>query len=90
MSNAKQPSLAGRAVLAVALMIGFYGLALAMAGGLLFIPYAEVAYAHRIHVKLTLACVVGAGIILWSILPRRDKFVPPGPPLDRKKHPKFY
>jgi Zn-dependent protease with chaperone function len=90
MSNLKQPSLAARAVLAVALMIGFYVLALGVAGGLLFIPYAEIRYAHRIHAKLALVCVAGAGVILWSIFPRRDKFVPPGPRIERRKHPRFF
>jgi heat shock protein HtpX len=90
MSNSTRPSLAGRAVLALALMIGFYVLALGIAGALLFIPYAELRYAKRLHAKLAIVCVAGAGVILWSIVPRRDKFVPPGPPIDRKKHPKFY
>jgi heat shock protein HtpX len=90
MSNSAKPSLAGRAVLALGLMIGFYVLALGIVGALLFIPFAELKYARRLHAKLTVACVVGAGVILWSILPRRDKFVPPGPRLDPKKHPRFF
>ena len=90
MSNSSRPSLAGRAILAVALMIGFYVLAFAMIGGLLWIIYAEVHYGRRVHAKLTIACLFGAGMILWSILPRRDKFTPPGPLLDRRKHPKFF
>lgn len=84
------PSLAGRALIAVGLMIGFYVLALALAGGLLFIPYAEVVYAGRLHVKIALFCVVGAGVILWSIVPRPDKFVPPGPVLEPAKQPKLF
>lgn len=79
MSNG--PSLMGRALIAIALMVGFYVLALAVAGGLLYIPYAEWKYADRIHLKIALACIVGAGVILWSILPRFDRFQPPGPEL---------
>jgi heat shock protein HtpX len=90
MPNPAKPSLAGRAVLALVLMVGFYALALGIAGALLLVPFAELKYAHRLHAKLTVACVLGAGVILWSILPRRDKFVPPGPRLERKKHPRFY
>jgi hypothetical protein len=45
---------------------------------LIYLPYAEMRYAHRIHPKLALACVIGALVVLWSILPRRDRFVPPG------------
>jgi heat shock protein HtpX len=84
------PSLAGRAILAVMLMLGFYVLALAMAGGLIYIPYAQWMYAERLHPKLAIFCILGAGIILWSILPRRDRFMPPGPPLEPKQHPKLF
>ena len=83
-------SLAGRAVLALVLMIGFYLLALAIAGALLYVPYAEVAYAHRLHLKLALFCVIGAGAILWAVLPRFDKFEPPGPQLTREQHPQLF
>jgi len=83
-------SLAGRALLAVVLMIGFYILAVAIAGGLLYIPYAEMTYANRIHIKLAFICVVGALAILWSVLPRFDRFEPPGPPLTRDQHPRLF
>ena len=84
------PSLAGRALMAVVLMIGFYLLALAMAGGLIYIPYAEMAYAQRLHIKLALFCVLGALAILWSVLPRLDKFEAPGPELTRAQHPQLF
>jgi Zn-dependent protease with chaperone function len=84
------PSLLGRAILAVALMIGFYALALAMAAGLLWLPYAEWTYAHRLHPKLALFCVVGAGAILLSIVPRVDRFEPPGPRLDPAEQPRLF
>ena len=84
------PSLVGRATLAVALMIGFYALALAMAAGLLWLPYAEWTYAHRIHPKLALFCVVGAGAILVSIVPRIDRFEAPGPRLDPAEQPRLF
>jgi heat shock protein HtpX len=84
------PSLAGRAVLAVVLMIGFYLLAVAIACGLIYIPYAEMAFAHRLHIKLALFCVLGALAILWSVLPRLDKFEAPGPELTRAQHPQLF
>jgi heat shock protein HtpX len=84
------PSLAGRAALAVALMLGFYVLAIAMAGALIYLPYAEWTYAGRLHVKLAFFCILGAGTILWSILPRPDRFVPPGPALEPQDHPKLF
>jgi Zn-dependent protease with chaperone function len=82
--------MAGRATLALFLMVGFYGMALAIAGGLLWIPYAMYAKANRVNARVVIGCLAGAGVILWSILPRRDKFVAPGPRLDERRHPKLF
>ena len=84
------PSLAGRAVLAVGLLLGCYILALGIAGVLICLPYAEWTYAGTLHPKLAWFCILGAGVILWSILPRPDRFIPPGPPLEPKEHPKLF
>jgi heat shock protein HtpX len=85
-----RPSFAARAVLAIVLMIGFYLLALAIAGGLLFLAYADIAYTKRPSGKLIIGCVIGAGIILWSILPRIDRFEVPWPRLDPREHPRLF
>jgi hypothetical protein len=45
-------------------MIGFYILAAAIAGALLYIPYAAWTYAGKLHVKLVFFCILGAGTIL--------------------------
>ena len=74
-------SLRTRAVMALFLMVGFYAFSLAIAFGLLWIPYAEAVYLDRVHGRLALGCVIGAGTILWALVPRRDKFEPPGPRL---------
>ena len=84
------PSLAGRVGLAIGLMVGFYILAMAMAGTLLYLPYAVWLYAGRLHANLVFFCALGAGTILWAILPRPDRFVPPGPPLNPIDHPKLF
>ena len=52
------PSLAGRAALAVVLLVGFYVLALAIVGGLLYLPYIEVVYLHRLD-RLTISRSLG-------------------------------
>ena len=52
-------SLQKRAVIAVALTIGFYLMAVAIAVGLFFIPYAEWTYGGRLHIKLAFLCVAG-------------------------------
>ena len=85
-----QQSLASRAVAAVALMIGFYLLAFTIIAGLLFIPYAEWRWADRVHVKIALACIGSAAVILWSILPRIDRFQAPGPRLEPGDHPELF
>jgi heat shock protein HtpX len=86
----KKQSLARRAMVAVILTVGFYVLALVMAGLLLYIPYAEMAYAGRLHLRLTLFCLVGAGLILWSVLPRWDRFTSPGPQLLPNEQPDLF
>lgn len=83
-------SFAGRILLALALMIGFYVLALGIALGLILIPVAEVVFANQIHPKLAIFCVIGGGMILWSVLPRWDRFQAPGPRLDPKDQPELF
>src|SRR5690242_17671386 len=83
-------SLRMRATIALALMIGFYVFALAVAFGLIWIPYAEYTYLDRLDLRIGVACVIGAGIVLWSIVPRRDHFEPPGPRLDPAQQPRLF
>jgi heat shock protein HtpX len=86
----KPPSLFGRALLAVLLTAGFYGLALFLAGLLLLAVYGEVAVAHRISPQFTIFCLVGAVAILWAIFPRIDRFEAPGPHLEPAEHPRLF
>ena len=83
-------SLARRAAFAVLLTVGFYLLAMAMVAILLFIPYAEWTFGGRIHLKILLFCVVGAGVIFWSIIPRPDRFTTPGPLLLPHDQPELF
>lgn len=79
-----------RAVIALLLMIGFYVVALGLSGFLLYLPYAEIVYAHRLHLKVLVFCVMGAGIIVWAVLPHRDRFEPPWPILKRTDESKLF
>ena len=90
MPGNRPPSIALRAFLAVVLMVGFYLLAIAMAGALLWLCYAMLMYGRRIPVKVLLLCFIGAVVILWSLLPRFDRFVAPGPRLLPQKHPRLF
>lgn len=82
-------SLVARSIVAILLLIGFYALALGIAGGLLWTVYAQFAAGHFIP-KLALIAVIIAGVIVWSILPRPDKFEPPGPELSEEEHPRLF
>lgn len=77
-------------MLGVILMVGFYLLALAIATGWLYIPFAEVFYLHYVTAKLDLICVIAGGAILWSVLLRIDKFIAPGPALTPRKDPRLF
>ena len=39
---------------------------------------------------LFLGGILVAGAMLWSLVPRREKFEPPGTPLDRDTHPLLF
>jgi Zn-dependent protease with chaperone function len=85
----RKSSLAGRAVLAVALMVGFYLLALglcALAGVLI---YADLQ-SSRIHVKLWAFALLTIGVIPYSLWPRRLRFDDPGVELARKDQPRLW
>ncbi len=86
----RQLSLAARAILAVGLMIGFYALAFGIAGFLLLLVYADWRYARDLNLRLVIFSIAGAGMILWSILPRPDRFLPPGPRLEPAAHPRLF
>ncbi len=86
-------SLAGRSIVALVLFVGYYVLAIAVAGLLLVIPYGGV----RLHLTgglyvwaLYLACIAAAAIILWSIVPRRQRFKEPGPRLTPESDPRLF
>src|SRR4051812_25763282 len=84
------PSIVGRALLALGLMVGFYALAVVVAGGLLLIVYAEWQATHHVNGRLALFCIIGAGVILWSIVPRPDRFEAPGPKLEPESQPELF
>jgi heat shock protein HtpX len=88
--EARAQSLVIRGILAVLLTIGFYGLALAIAGALLYLVYAEVVFLERINVRVTLMALAAAGAILWAIAPRIERFTAPGALLLPQNHPRLF
>ena len=78
-----------RALLAIALMAGFYVLALTLALGLLWIPYAEWIYVGQVSARILIGCVSTGLVVLWAIIPRIDRFEAPGPRLDETSAPQL-
>src|SRR5918999_3842843 len=72
-----QQSFAWRIGVAVALLVGFYVAALAIALGALAIAVLQWTTDLPQNVWLTLACVVTGFVILTSFVPRRQCFEPP-------------
>src|SRR5690349_7669686 len=83
-------SLRSRAVVALALMIGFYLLAIAFIAVLLYIPYVEFSVSNGENPRILGFCLLGAFAIAKGIVPRRDRFVAPGPRLLPDEQPKLF
>ncbi|MBL9174116.1 MAG: M48 family metalloprotease [Verrucomicrobiales bacterium] len=79
-----------RAVMAIGLMLGFHLLALSMAAGLLYLPWAAARRSGEPNARVTIYCWLGAAFILWSVAPRRDRFRPPGPRLRPADQPRLF
>lgn len=86
----KQPSLYTRAVLALLLMIGFYLLAVAISAGLFYVACSGFSSPDTINIRIPLFCVIGGSLIIYSVIPRVDRFLPPGVQLHRDKHPLLF
>jgi heat shock protein HtpX len=88
------PSMARRAAVAVLLLIGFYGMAIGIAAVLLLIAYfvgsGSLGHVSFGGAKIVFLCLAGAGIIIWSILPRFDRFQAPGPRLKLDEQPELF
>jgi heat shock protein HtpX len=81
-------SLTLRALMALGLMVGFYVLALAIVVGLLAALYAQVANS-RFYPTLSIGAVLGIYAIISGVIPRRRKFVAPGPRLTPDDQPRL-
>ena len=79
-----------RAVVALVFLIGFYVVGLGSGIGLLGGAYLIVKESHRIPVRLVGAMAILGGTLLWSLVPRRSKFVPPGPEIFERDHPRLF
>jgi Zn-dependent protease with chaperone function len=83
-------SIARRAVIALLLTIGFYFLAITIALGTIVLPFIVAYFTGHVILKLVIVCVIAGGTILIAIIPRRDKFEPPGPLLKPEQNPRLF
>src|SRR5688500_13247915 len=91
-------SLALLASLALVLLRGFYALIAALAGGLVWVGLGagrlgfrgEHGRAGGYLILVTVACLGGAGVLVWSAIPRIDRFEPPGPELSPDDAPELF
>jgi len=84
-------TLISKAVLAVALWVGFWGLSLVLAGALFWVPFAQSSAGSGVDVLGWLAIVAGVGV-LWAVRPRHwfAKRVEGWPPLSREDAPALH
>jgi Zn-dependent protease with chaperone function len=79
-----------RALAAILLSVAFYALALCMAGVLIYIPVFEARSSGGRQEPSLLILWLAAGAILWSILPRPERFEAPGAKLRAEEQPELF
>ncbi|MGA3327677.1 MAG: M48 family metallopeptidase, partial [Terriglobia bacterium] len=85
--------MAAWAALAAVLIVGFYTLTLALATACVYLPYLMLTAHDGAGLQVILLFITGvamAGTMLWSLVPRREKFTPPGPRLKAAQHPRLF
>jgi Zn-dependent protease with chaperone function len=83
------PSLAGRFAAAIALTVGFYLLALGIAGGLLAVAILPWVLGGHGNIWISLTTLVLGVTILVAIVPRRRRFEAPGVLVRRDEQPRL-
>jgi heat shock protein HtpX len=84
-------SLAFFAVLALLMVVVSYVFILVLAAACVYLPWLVLSNLTNFQtLALFVAGLVVAGSMLWSLVPRRVKFVAPGLPLERSAHPQLF
>ncbi len=82
------------ALLAIVMVIGSYLFILVLAASCVYLPYLVLSNTEASPsgtvVILFLFGIVIAATMLWSLIPRRDKFIAPGMLLDRSSFPRLF
>jgi heat shock protein HtpX len=86
-------SMAFFALLSIVMVITSYVLVLLLAAACVYLPYLLVVESESPGLQTLLLVIFGviiAATMLWSMIPRRDKFVAPGLLLDRATQPRLF
>jgi len=81
------------AVLAIAMVVFSYVFIIALAAICVYLPYQLLFSESSSGTNALLLFIFGlviAGGLLWSLVPRPDKFTPPGPALTAQEHPRLF
>jgi hypothetical protein len=88
---APRRSLALFAFLSILMVIASYVVIVPLAVACVVGPYFLATHSSNAQVwVLFLGGIVVAGTLLWSIVPRWEKFEAPGLPLERAEHPRLF
>lgn len=96
MSNSKikirpKRSMTVLAILTILMAILSYIVLVAIAALCVYLPYEMSLHTTNFQVyALVLFGIAIAAALLWSLVPKRDKFKAPGPLLDRAAHPRLF
>jgi len=70
-----------------------YVFTLVLAGAAAYLPYLLLTTTTALNVQvlfLFLGGIVVAATMIWSLIPRQDRFTPPGPLLSREEQPRLF
>jgi heat shock protein HtpX len=90
---APRRSVAFFALLSIAMVIASYILVVLLAAACVYLPYLVLQSTEHPPAQLAilfLGGIVVAGAMLWSLVPRRETFEPPGTLLRRDSHPRLF
>lgn len=88
---APKRSVALYALLAIVMVIASYAVIAALAAACVYLPYLALASTVNAQVLiLFLGGIAAAGAMLWSLVPRREKFEAPGLLILPPEHPRLF
>lgn len=94
---APRRSVALLALLAITMVITSYAVVILLAAACVYLPYLILTNAESVTESLPaqlailfVGGILAAGAMLWSLVPRRDKFEAPGLLLERSEHPALF